>query len=172
MSERLYHVNEKDEVLGSVSRDEAHLKGLLHRSGMVFVVNSKSMILINERSSEKKTFPACYDSSVSFHVTYGETYEESAKRELLEEINIEAPLQCLGTFIHKDLPEHQLVSVFLCVSDIEPIIDPQEFSNHHFYTINEVERLMKNVKITPWLRDGWKLFIKHFRNKRLSTLIS
>ena len=164
MSEQLYHVNEMDEVRGSVSRDEAHIKGLLHRSGMVFVVNSKGMILINERSSEKKTFPACYDSSVSFHVTYGETYEESAKRELLEEIHVEAPVQYLGKFIHKDLPEYQIVSVFLCKSDVKPVVDPREFSSHRFYSIPEAERLVKNVKITPWLRDGWKIFIKHFRN--------
>lgn len=158
----LYQVNENDEVLGSVSRSEAHVKGLLHRSGMVFLVNSKDQILINVRSSEKKTFPSCYDSSVSFHVTYGETYEDSAKRETLEEISIEDSLKYIGKFIHKDPPEYQIVSVFLCISDIKPIIDHEEFSSHHFYYITEVERIIKNSKITPWLRDGWKLFIKHF----------
>jgi isopentenyl-diphosphate delta-isomerase len=129
---------------------------------MVFVVNSRGLILINTRSSEKETFPACYDSSASFHVTYGESYEESAKRELLEEICIAAPVQYLGKFIHKDLPEYQIVSVFLCNSDVTPVIDPQEFSRHHFYSIPQVERLMKNAKITPWLRDGWQVFINHF----------
>ena len=121
LTEMLYHVNENDEVLESVSRNKAHVKGLLHRSGMVFLVNSQDKILINMRSSEKETFPSCYDSSVSFHVTHGETYEESAKRETLEEISIEAPLKYIGKFVHKDLPEYQVVSVFLCISDIEPI---------------------------------------------------
>jgi len=161
LSERLYRVNERDEVLGSVSRAEAHAKGLLHRSGMVFVVNSRGRILINKRSSEKETFPAYYDSSASFHVTYGESYEESAKRELLEEIRIDAPVQYLGKFIHNDLPEYQIVSVFLCNSDATPVLDPQEYSKHHFYSIPEVERLMKTAKITPWLRDGWKVFFNH-----------
>jgi isopentenyl-diphosphate delta-isomerase len=155
-------VNVKDEVLGSVSRAEAHSKGLLHRSGMVFVVNNRGQVLINKRSSEKETFPACYDSSASFHVTYGESYEESAKRELLEENRIDAPVQYLGKFIHNDLPEYQIVSVFLCTSDITPVVDPQEFSKHHFYSIPQMERLMKNAKITPWLRDGWKVLINHF----------
>jgi isopentenyl-diphosphate delta-isomerase len=162
LTEILYHVNEDDEVLGSVSRSEAHLRGLLHRSGMVFLTNSQDKILINMRSSEKETFPSCYDSSVSFHVTYEETYEDSAKRETLEEISIEASLKTIGKFIHKDPPEYQIVSVFLCISDIEPIIDHEEFSSHRFYSITEVERIIKNSKITPWLRDGWKLFIKHF----------
>lgn len=154
-------MNERDEVLGSVSRAEAHSKGLLHRSGMVFVVNSRGLILINKRSSEKEAFPACYDSSASFHVTSGESYEESAKRELLEEIRIDAPVQYLGKFIHNDLPEYQIVSVFLCNSDVTPVLDPQEFSRYRFYSVHEVERLVKTAKITPWLRDGWNVFINH-----------
>lgn len=165
MTEMLYHVTEDDEVLGSVSRSEAHVKGLLHRSGMAFLVNSKGMILINMRSSMKKTFPSCYDSSVSFHVTYGETYADSVKRETLEEISIEDSLKYIGKFIHEDPPEYQIVAVFLCISDIKPVIDAEEFSSHRFYSITEAERIIKNSKITPWLRDGWNLFIKHFRQK-------
>ena len=163
LTEMLYHVNENDEVLGSVNRSEAHERGLLHRSDMVFLVNSKGKILINMRSSERETFPSCYDSSVSFHVTFGESYEDSAKRETLEEISIQDSLKYIGKFIHKDSPEYQIVSVFLCVSDIEPIIDREEFSSHRFYSITEMERIIKNLKITPWLREGWKLFIKHFK---------
>jgi isopentenyldiphosphate isomerase len=161
----LYHVNERDEVLGRVSRREAHIKGLLHRSGMVFLVNSKKEVLINIRSSEKETFPSCYDASVSFHVTYGETYEAAAQRETLEEIHIEASLTCIGKFIHNDPPEYQMVTVFLCMSDIEPIIDAEEFSSHHFYSLQEGENIIKNSTITPWLRDGWIVFIKHCRER-------
>ena len=161
LEEMLYHVDENDEVLGKISRSEAHSKELLHRTGMVFLMNRKGKVLINRRSSEKKIFPSCYDSSVSFHVTYGETYEDSAERETMEEIKIKAPLEYVGKFIHTDPPEYQIVSVFLCISDDEPIIDPKEFSSQNFYSINEVEKIIQNEKITPWLRDGWKILIKH-----------
>jgi isopentenyldiphosphate isomerase len=93
----LYYVNENDEVLGKVTRDEAHSKLLLHRSGMVFLINNQGKVLLNRRNSKKKTFPSCYDSSVSFHVTYGENYEDSAKRETEEEIRIKAPLKFMGS---------------------------------------------------------------------------
>ena len=98
LDELLYHVNEDDEVLGSIGRSEAHSKELLHRSGMVFLMNSEGKILINKRSSEKKIFPSCYDSSASFHVTFKETYEDAAKREALEEINMEAPLKYIAGY--------------------------------------------------------------------------
>ena len=166
LEELLYHVNENDVVLGKISRSEAHFKEILHRSGIVFLMNSKRRVLINNRSSEKKIFPSCYDSSVSFHVTYGETYEDSAKRETEEEINIQAPLEYVGKFIHTDPPEHQIVAVFICKSDDEPIIDPQEFSNQKFYSLSEVEKIIQTGKITPWLRDGWKLLIKYLNKNR------
>lgn len=165
LEEVLYHVNENDEVLGKISRSEAHSKGLLHRAGVVFLMNTEGEVLINRRSSEKQTFPSCYDSSASFHVTYGETYEHSAKRETMEEIKIKAPLEYLGKFIHRDPPEYQIVPVFLCISDEEPIIDPKEFSSQNFCSINEAERIIHNEKITPWLRDGWKILIKHLKKK-------
>jgi len=165
LEEMLHHVNENDEVLGKIGRSVAHSKGLLHRAGMVFLMNSEGRVLINRRSSEKKIFPSCCDSSVSFHVTYGETYEDSAKREAMEEIKIKAPLKNIGKIIHTDPPEHQIVSVFLCISDDEPIIDPKEFSSQNFYSINEVGKIIENEKITPWLRDGWKILIRYLKKK-------
>jgi isopentenyl-diphosphate delta-isomerase type 1 len=161
LEEMLYHVNKNDKILGKISREEAHKKGLLHRTGVVFLMNSKGKVLINKRSSEKKTFPSCYDSSVSFHVTYGETYKSAAKRETEEEIRIKAPLRYLGKFIHKDSPEYQVVAVFQCISDDKPIIDPKEFSRQKFYSIKEAENVIQNRKITPWLRDGWKILVKY-----------
>lgn len=168
----LYHVNEKDEVLGKISRDEAHSKGILHRTGIVFLMNSTDKVFITKRSSKKKTFPSCYDSSVSFHVTYGETYRDSAKRETEEEIKIKTPLKFLGKFIHNDPPEHQIVSVFLCKSGNKPIIDTEEFSEGKFYSVNEAEKIIRNEKITPWLRDGWKILIEYLNTKKISNLSS
>jgi len=162
----LYHVNEKDEVLGKISRSDAHSKQILHRTGMVFLMNSKGKVFITMRSLKHETFPSCYDSSVSFHVKYGETYEDSAKRETEEEIKIKAPFKLIGKFMHRDPPEYQILSVFLCITDDEPIIDPQEFSDGRFYHITVAEKIIKNKNITPWLRDGWKILIEHLRKNK------
>ena len=155
----LYHVDENDKVLGKIARSEAHSKRILHRAGIVFLMNSKNKILINKRSSAHEIHPFCYDSSVSFHVRYGESYEDSAKRETEEEIKIKAPLKFIGKFMHGDPP--QIVSVFLCSSDDKPTIDSKEFSGGKFYTINETEKIIQNKKITPWLRGGWKILVKY-----------
>lgn len=155
MDEMLYHVDDNDSVLGQIDRSKAHKKAFLHRTGIVFLMNSEDRILICKRNSNKKTFPSCYDSSVSFHVTYGETYEESAKRETKEEIRIEAHLQPIGKFIHQDPPEYQIVAVFLCISDANPVIDRTEFSEEFLLFVDEVERLVQKERVTPWLKYGW-----------------
>jgi isopentenyldiphosphate isomerase len=170
LEEILYHVNDKDEILGKISRNEAHSKEILHRTGIVFLMNVINQVFITKRTSKKKTFPSCYDSSVSFHVTYGETYRDSAKRETEEEIKIKAPLKFIGKFIHNDPPEYQIVSVFLCKSDDKPVIGIEEFSEGKFYPINNVEKIIKNEKITPWLREGWKVLIKYLNTKKISNL--
>ena len=90
--ELLYHVTKEDSVLGSVERSTAHRDQILHRAGMIFVIRSDGRILLQHRSPSKTIFPDCWDSSSSFHVTFGETYEQAARRELKEETGISAQL--------------------------------------------------------------------------------
>lgn len=154
--ELLYHVEPDDSVVGPVERNRAHAEGILHRSGMIFLVRSDGKILIQHRSASKETFPDCYDSSCSFHVTFGESYEDAAKRELIEEAGISAPLKYLGKFTHYDPPENEMVTVFVCNSDEPPRISEEESSGAEFYTKEEVDRIVA-LASAPWLRDGWKL---------------
>jgi isopentenyl-diphosphate delta-isomerase type 1 len=155
--ELLYHVNESDQVIGSVERARAHADGLLHRSGMVFLWRSDGRVLLQDRSPEKDTFPACYDSSCAFHVTFGESYDEAARRELLEETGITATLEYLGKFVHHSSPEHEVVVVYECRSDEQIRILETEATSASFYTREEVDRIIATGKVTPWLRDGWLL---------------
>ena len=155
--ELLYHVRRDDSVVGQVERDWAHTKEILHRSGIVFLTRSDGKVLLQHRSLKKKIFPDCFDSSCAFHVTFGESYEQAAARELTEEIGISAPLTYLGKFSHHDPPENQMVAVFSCSSDQTLKVDENEASGASFYTREEVDNIVTSQRTTPWLRDGWKL---------------
>lgn len=143
--------------MGPVERDRAHAGGSLHRSGIVFLARSDGKILLQHRSPGKEIFPGCFESSCAFHVVFGESYEQAAVRELLEEVGISAPLTYLGKFSHHDPPENQIVAVFSCHSDHVLKIDEREASEAHFYSPEEVDGIVASQKTTPWLRDGWKL---------------
>lgn len=163
MPELLYHVTEDDEEVGSVERAVAHADGLLHRSGLVFLLRPDARILIQHRSPQKATFPAAYDASAAFHVTFGESYEEAAERELREETGVSAPLRFLGRFTHHDPPEHQIVAVFLAWSNDPIRIDPSEATGYELLTRYEVDRLVREGPVTPWLRHGWSLALGFVR---------
>jgi len=155
-------VDGDDSVVGSVMRDDAHRKGILHRAGMVFVIRRDGKILLTKRSPSKETFPNMYDCSCAFHVTFGESYEEAAKRELSEETGIAGKvLQYMGKFSFFEPPENEMVAVFRCPSN-EPVrIDRGESREAVFYSIRDVDRIVASEKVTPWLREGWRLVRDH-----------
>ncbi|MDG6902049.1 MAG: NUDIX domain-containing protein [Nitrososphaerota archaeon] len=153
--ELLYLVDELDNVIGPVERRDAHRDGKLHRSGTVFLRRSDGRVLIQHRSRSKETFPGRPDSSAAFHVTYGESYESAAARELLEETGISAPMAYAGKFVHRDPPENEVVAVYCCESDEEVRVDPAESEGFEFLSVSEVDALVTSSRPTPWLRDGW-----------------
>jgi isopentenyldiphosphate isomerase len=132
---------------------------------MVFLSRSDGKVLIQHRGNSKETFPGLYDSSSAFHVTYGETYEAAAARELKEETGVSSPLAFLGRFEHHDAPEHEIVAVFVSASDGRIRIDPSESSGFEFLTVKEIDKIISTQKVTPWLRDGWKLARQRLRSK-------
>lgn len=156
--ELIYRINDKDKVIGPIDRDRAHAEEVLHRSGMVFLERSDKKILIQHRSPLKKTFPDCFDASSTFHVAFGETYRRAAKRELREETGVDAKVVYLGKFLHHDPPEHQMVAVFSSKSDDAIRLDRTEATSAEFLSRGEIDEIVAKREITPWLRDGWKLF--------------
>ena len=87
-----------------VSREEAHRKGVPHRTAHVWIVRPGARgyeILLQKRSEEKDSFPGLYDTSSAGHIPAGDEPLRSAVRELYEELGIEASpgeLHFAGTF--------------------------------------------------------------------------
>lgn len=75
-------VNEQDEVIGTMPKDEAHKTGVPHRIAVVYVEDGAGRFLIQIRMS------GALDHSSAGHVDPGESYEDAAARELAEELGI------------------------------------------------------------------------------------
>jgi len=89
MSEEIFDVvNERDEIIDARPRSEVHRLGLLHRAVHILVFNAAGEVFLQKRSMSKDTHPGSWDSSCSGHVDQGEDYDESAIRELGEELGI------------------------------------------------------------------------------------
>ena len=96
-SEQLDIVDDNDRVIGSATRGEIHQRGLRHRSVHVLVFNGCSEILLQKRSMQKDQCGGMWDTSCAGHVESGQSYEETAPRELQEELGFSPalPLQPL-----------------------------------------------------------------------------
>ncbi len=81
-------VDAQGKTLFRFSKQEAHQKGLLHKTVIGEVVNSKrEWILVKQAASRQDA--GKYVSYVGGHVKSGETEEEALKREVFEEAGIE-----------------------------------------------------------------------------------
>ena len=77
----------------TVSREEAHRRGIRHRTAHVWVVRRREgrwQVLLQKRSANKDSFPGKYDTSSAGHIPAGSEPLESALRELDEELGIQA----------------------------------------------------------------------------------
>ena len=158
MTEYLYWIDKEDRVLGRIDRDEAHSKNLLHRAGVVFVLNSKSEVALAKRSRKKIIFPGSTDSVCSFHVKYGQSYAEAAKKELSEETGIRIKPDYIGKFLLDEDPDHIMVAVFLVRHDGAIVLDPSEVESLKFHSLRETDSIIKNKTVTSWMKGAWKLF--------------
>ena len=77
----------------TISRNEAHEKGIPHRTAHIWIARKKGdsyQVLLQKRSEEKESFPGMYDTSSAGHIQAGDDPLESAQRELHEELGIKA----------------------------------------------------------------------------------
>lgn len=82
----------------TVERSFAHRNGILHRTSHVWIyriVEGRIQILLQKRCAAKDSFPGCYDISSAGHIPAGFGYEESALRELEEELGVKTEAENL-----------------------------------------------------------------------------
>ncbi len=86
--EQIWHVDENDNPIGSIGREDSRKTGAKYRIVRVSVEDVDGNVLIQKRLPSKKTYPDCWDTSAGGNIDYPESYEEAAKRELAEEIGL------------------------------------------------------------------------------------
>src|SRR3989338_1117236 len=85
---KITFVDEKDNVIGAGSKEEAWKNGIIHRIARIFLFNSKGELLITKRGDNLSSLPGRWDQSAAGHVDEGEDYPTAAKRELEEEVGV------------------------------------------------------------------------------------
>lgn len=138
-------VNERDEVIGRKPRSEVHARGLLHRAIHVMVFNSRGEIFLQKRSLTKDRQPGVWDSSCSGHVDAGEDYDQTAVRELREEIGLKlsAPPEKLFKINACPDTDAEFVWVYRCENDGPFRLHPEEIETGGWFAPERVSRWIK-----------------------------
>lgn len=90
-------VDPNDVVLGHSTKSDIKKRGLNYRCVQIFLFNGANELLICKRPETKKMYAGRY-ASVMGHVRRGESYEESAYREVREELGVNTRLARITKF--------------------------------------------------------------------------
>ena len=90
MEEKVVLVDEENNVLGEMLKSEVHSdKTPLHRAFSVFLFDENNQLLLQQRSSKKKTWPLIWSNSCCGHPFLDETNETAIKRRCSDELGIQ-----------------------------------------------------------------------------------
>ncbi|MGE0141507.1 MAG: NUDIX domain-containing protein [Ilumatobacteraceae bacterium] len=95
-------VDEHDVVVGTVPRSVMRADRLRHRCVYIAVMHPDGRLLVHQRSATKDVWPGWWDVAVGGVVTSGESYDSAARRELREEIGVDAEPEPLGGGAYDD----------------------------------------------------------------------
>ncbi|MGV0921356.1 isopentenyl-diphosphate Delta-isomerase [Empedobacter falsenii] len=165
MEEFVVLVDQDDQKLGLMEKQQAHVAGLLHRAFSVFVFNSKGELMIQQRAASKYHSPTLWTNTCCSHPRDNETYEQAAHRRLEEEMGFDCELEYKFNFIYKahlenDLIEHELDYVFIGTFDNEPKLNPDEVMAYRWV---ELDDLKKDMEKNPQNYTAWfKIIFEHY----------
>ncbi|KAJ9305254.1 hypothetical protein DTO217A2_5305 [Paecilomyces variotii] len=182
MDEVCIVLDENDKPIGSATKKTCHLmtninQGLLHRAFSVFLFDSQKRLLLQQRATEKITFPDMWTNTCCSHPLGipGETGAEldaailgvkrAAQRKLNQELGIKAEQVPLDKFefltrIHYKAPsdgkwgEHEIDYILFIQADVDLDVNPNEVRDTTYVSPTELKAMFErpDLKFTPWFK--------------------
>ncbi len=191
MKEMCMAVDENDRVIDSVSKIDCHRgRGIRHRAFSVLIFDSEDRLLMQQRSSEKITFPGIWANSCCSHPLdieneNGDPVEgviHASKRKMLQELGIPLEVSSNWEFNHigrfeyscrwdDDWIEHEIDHVLIVRASPSLSINRNEIKDTKWLNHQEIIQMLegenewKDAIVAPWFRMIWKHFIEpHYPN--------
>ncbi|CAK7565698.1 MAG: isopentenyl-diphosphate delta-isomerase idi1 [Sporothrix epigloea] len=182
MDEACIVLDENDLPIGKASKKICHLmtninRGLLHRAFSVFLFDDQNRLLLQQRASEKITFPdmwtnTCCSHPLAVSTETGATLPDAiegvkraAQRKLEHELGIkkeQVPIEKFRflTRIHYMAPsdgkwgEHEIDYILFIKSQVDLDVNPNEVQATSYVTPEELkaEFADPSLKFTPWFK--------------------
>ncbi len=150
-------VDEQDQAIGKMEKQQAHVEGVLHRAFSIFIFNSKKELLLQKRASSKYHCGGLWSNTCCSHPRENEAVLDAANRRLLEEMGMQCNLTSIFAFVYKaafenGLTEHEYDHVFFGESNEIPSINSEEVDDYRFVGMKELQLEIQEhpQNFTPW----------------------
>lgn len=142
-------VDENLNILYQAPKQEAHEKGLLHKTVIAQLVDSKGDMILVKQNSDKQD-AGQYVSPVGGHVSAGESDEDALKREAMEEAGVsDFEFQLKGKAIYNrhviGRHENHYFIMYEIRTNQEPVLNEESVSYKKF----SKEELKQALKDNP-----------------------
>ncbi len=168
--EKVILVDKLDNPIGEMEKQEAHVKGLLHRAFSIFIFNDKEEILLHQRAHHKYHSGGLWTNTCCSHPRPGEHIHDAANRRLVEEMGMVCTLKEQFSFIYKakldnDLFEHELDHVFFGKSSEKPVLNKDEVADYKYLSIKSIQQdLIDNPgRYTAWFKICFDEVVQNYR---------
>ena len=156
-------VDEAGTVVRQATRRAMRAERLPHRSAYVLVFNRRGELFVHLRTATKDVYPSHWDVCVGGVLAAGESFDEGAARELVEELGVAAPLERVFACRHEDPASIVHGMVYRTIHDGPFRLQPEEIVRGEFVPLEEVDRRAARAPFCP---DGLAALAEYRRQGR------
>ncbi|HPN67436.1 MAG TPA: NUDIX domain-containing protein [bacterium] len=155
--EKVNVINLDNEVVGTVTIHEVHERRLPHRTSQVLIFSTdQKRIFLQKRGPNVFIYPGFWTTSASGHVSAGMNYNDTAYKELKEELGIRTDLQNIGYYWIDEGDNIERNEVFAGYFDGPFVFTEQDVPGGEWFEIEEIDKNIDKIKVCPYFKATWK----------------
>jgi 16S rRNA (adenine1518-N6/adenine1519-N6)-dimethyltransferase len=145
-----------------------HGNNLRHRAVHILIFNQAGEVYLQQRARWKDRHPLRWDSSAAGHVNAGESYDETARRELEEELGVTVPLKKISRLPASERTDQEFVWVYR--GEVSGNLAPNrtEIESGAFFpqTVIDAWVAARPEDFAPGFMECWKVYRRKKRASR------
>ena len=159
-AELICWVDEHDNPLGALVRSDLRQRGLIGRCTFIFLFNSAGELCVHRRTLSKALYSGFWDTAAGGMVADGESYAESAARELAEELGVGGvELVEHDHFYFEDGDSRLWCRSYSAVWDGALCLQPEEVMEARFLPLEIVLQEAQQKPYCPDAQEGLRRYL-------------